>query len=86
VAEIAASAGDQASGIERVQRAVSSMDRVTQQNAASAEQSSSAAAELSSQAGTLSRMLSTFQLAGEAAGGSAPVEREPQAPGALARA
>ncbi len=86
VAEIAASAGDQASGIERVQRAVSSMDRVTQQNAASAEQSSSAAAELSSQAGTLSRMLSTFQLAGEAAGGSAPPEREPPSPGTLARA
>jgi methyl-accepting chemotaxis protein len=38
------------------------MDRVTQQNAASAEESSSAAAELSGQAEELAAMVGTFRL------------------------
>jgi len=83
VADIATSAAEQASGIERVQLAVSAMDRVTQQNAASAEQSSSVAAELSSQAGQLGAMLATFRLAGAAAAdGPAREERGSGALGA----
>jgi methyl-accepting chemotaxis protein len=50
VAEIAAAAKEQAQGITHVGVAMTQMDKVTQGNAASAEQTSSAADELSSQA------------------------------------
>jgi methyl-accepting chemotaxis protein len=62
VAEMAASAREQAAGIEQVSRAVGDMDRVTQQNAASSEESSSAAEELSSQAEQLSALVRSFEL------------------------
>ncbi len=62
VAGIAAGAQEQARGIQQVEEAVAGMDRVTQQNAASAEESSSAASELSSQAEELSAMIGTFRL------------------------
>jgi methyl-accepting chemotaxis protein len=62
VAEITASAKEQAVGIEQVTRAVGEMDKVTQQNAASSEESSSAAAELSSQASELAELVAAFQL------------------------
>lgn len=63
VAEISASAKEQASGIEQVNRAVMDMNKVTQQNAANSEESSSAAAELSSQSEELASMIGGFQLA-----------------------
>ncbi len=50
VGEIAAASSEQAQGIDQVNTAVSSMDKVTQQNAAHAEESASAAEELSAQA------------------------------------
>ena len=62
VAEIAASAKEQAMGIEQVTRAVGEMDKVTQQNAASSEESSSAAEELSGQSEELASMVRTFRL------------------------
>ena len=62
VAEIAASAVEQAAGIDQVNRAVAQMERVTQQNASSSEESSSAAAELSGQSEELAAMVGTFQL------------------------
>ncbi len=62
VAEIAASAREQSTGLEQVTRAVAEMDKVTQQNAASAEESSSAASELSSQAEELASMVGSFRL------------------------
>jgi len=62
VAEMAAAAKAQATGIGQVTAAVGEMDRVTQQNAASAEESSSAASELSGQAEELAAMVATFQL------------------------
>ena len=39
VGEIAAASGEQAQGIEQVNRAVTEMDKVVQQNAATAEES-----------------------------------------------
>jgi methyl-accepting chemotaxis protein len=66
VGEIAAGARQQATGIEAMGGAVSSLERVTQQNAASSEQSSSAASELSAQAEELAAMVSTFRIDGEA--------------------
>lgn len=48
--EIAAASGEQAEGIDQVNRAVAEMDKVIQRNAANAEESASAAEELNAQA------------------------------------
>jgi methyl-accepting chemotaxis protein len=50
VGEIAAASNEQAQGIEQVNIAVTEMDKVTQQNAANAEESASASEELNAQA------------------------------------
>ena len=50
VAEIAAASNEQSQGIEQVNYAVTDMDKVTQQNASSAEESASAAEEMAAQA------------------------------------
>jgi methyl-accepting chemotaxis protein len=57
VAEIAAASSEQAEGIGQVSTAVSEMDRVTQQNAASAEESASASEEMNAQADQLKWMV-----------------------------
>jgi methyl-accepting chemotaxis protein len=49
VAEITAASNEQAQGIEQINRAVSVMDKVTQQTAASAEESASASEEMNAQ-------------------------------------
>ena len=49
VAEIASASGEQSQGIEQVNKAVSEMDKVTQANAANAEETASAAEELGAQ-------------------------------------
>jgi methyl-accepting chemotaxis protein len=66
VAEISASAKEQSGGIDQVNRAVTDMNKVTQQNAANSEESSSAASELSSQSEELAAMIGGFQLARQA--------------------
>ena len=53
VADIANAASEQAQGIQQVNNAMGQMDKVTQSNAASAEESASAAEELDSQAETM---------------------------------
>jgi methyl-accepting chemotaxis protein len=74
VDEIAGAAQDQAAGLDQVSRAIAGMDKVTQQNAASAEESSSAAAELNGQAEELAAMVASFRM--EAGGeGAGPQER-----------
>jgi methyl-accepting chemotaxis protein len=50
VGEIAAASQEQAQGIDQVNTAMAQMDKVTQQNAANAEESASASEELSAQA------------------------------------
>jgi len=50
VNEIAAASSEQAKGIEQINQAVVEMDKVTQQNAANAEESASASEEMNSQA------------------------------------
>jgi methyl-accepting chemotaxis protein len=57
LAEISAASSEQAVGIEQVNKAVSEMDKVTQQNAAGAEETSSAAEELNAQAAEMRGML-----------------------------
>jgi methyl-accepting chemotaxis protein len=53
VAEVAAASKEQSQGISQVNIAVSQMDKVTQSNAATAEESASASEELNAQAETL---------------------------------
>ena len=48
--EIAAASGEQAQGIDQINKAVAEMDKVTQQNAANAEESASASEEMNAQA------------------------------------
>jgi hypothetical protein len=68
VAEIAAASREQAQGIEQVNKAVAEMDKVVQQNAASAEESASASEGMHAQA---ERMKVTIgELVAEAAVGS----------------
>ena len=52
----------EAAGFDQVSHAVNEMDKVTQQNAASAEESSSAASELSGQSEELASMVGSFRL------------------------
>ncbi len=53
IGEIAAASNEQAQGIDQVNTAVGQMDKVTQSNAANAEESASASEELSAQADTM---------------------------------
>ena len=62
VAEIAAAAKKQSAGIDQLNKAVSAMDTVTQQNAANSKESSFAAADLSGQSEQLAAMVQSFQL------------------------
>ncbi len=57
VAEIAAASDEQARGIEQVNTAVTEMDKVTQQNAANAQQTASSSGEMLSQAGWMKAMV-----------------------------
>ena len=57
VGEIAAASNEQAQGIEQVNIAVTEMDKLTQQNAANAEESASASQELSAQANQLKEIV-----------------------------
>jgi len=73
VAEIAAASRDQAQGIEQVNTAVSELDKVTQSNAANAEESASASEEMSAQAeemkGIVSDLVALIQGSRNGAGG-----------------
>ncbi|MFJ3462031.1 methyl-accepting chemotaxis protein [Achromobacter spanius] len=62
--EIAAASAEQADGIEQVNRAVSQMDEVTQQNAALVEEAAAAAGSMQDQSADLTRAVSAFRLPG----------------------
>ena len=62
ISEVAAASEEQAKGIEQVNAAVSQMDKVTQGNAANAEESASASEELSAQAREMSEMVRDLAL------------------------
>ncbi|MFZ3046434.1 MAG: methyl-accepting chemotaxis protein [Desulfatirhabdiaceae bacterium] len=57
LAEISTASGEQAQGIQELNTAVTEMDRVTQQNAANAEESASASEELNAQAHEMKDMV-----------------------------
>ncbi len=62
VGEIAAASEEQSQGINQVNVAVSQMDKVTQQNAANAEESASASEELSAQAESVKAVVDELML------------------------
>jgi methyl-accepting chemotaxis protein len=78
VLTIAASAQEQAVGLQQVNTAVNQMDQVTQQNAAMVEQTSAAAHSLSQETAELDRAVSRFQT-GEGAK-APPASRKPAKP------
>ncbi len=79
MAEIASSSREQASGIEQVNKAITMMDDVTQQNAALVEEASAAAQALTEQASNLTQLIARYKV-GEGAAGEAH-----RAPAAAAR-
>lgn len=60
--EISAATIEQASGIDQINRAVSQMDTVTQQNATVVEQAAAAASALRDQVGTVGSVLDSFKI------------------------
>jgi methyl-accepting chemotaxis protein len=62
--EVAAASGEQASGVNQINRAMAQLDQVTQRNAAAAEELSSTAEEMNSQAATLQGAISFFTVTG----------------------
>lgn len=72
VARIAASAEQQASGLQQVNTAVGEMDNVTQQNAAMVEEATAAARSLAAEADELARQVSRFRT-GAASGHTAQI-------------
>jgi methyl-accepting chemotaxis protein len=64
ISEIAAASVEQSQGIDQVNNAVTSMDEVTQQNAALVEEAAAAALSLVDQANSLSEVISVFKLEG----------------------
>jgi methyl-accepting chemotaxis protein len=79
VTEIAASAQEQATGLQQVNTAINQMDQVTQQNAAMVEEATAASHSLVTESEALARLIARFQLgAGAPAVTAAPARRAPQ--------
>jgi len=68
VSEMAAAAGEQSTGIEQVNTAMTQMDQVTQSNSAQTEELSATAESLSEQATHLLELVSTFTLSQDGSG------------------
>lgn len=68
VQEIAVASREQSQGVGQINTAVSQIDKVTQSNAASAEESAAAARELEQQIETLRNLVHTFRLSNSVSG------------------
>ncbi len=79
VQEVAAASAQQAAGVSEINRALSSVDQVTQRSAAAAEELASTAEDMAMQADALRRLLSRFHVSGGATVGNAPVDWNPPA-------
>ena len=84
--EIAASAQEQAAGLDQINTAINQMDQVTQQNAAMVEESTAASHALSRETEELSSLVGRFQLGDrQAAAAPAPSRGAPARPVAQLR-
>ncbi len=61
IAEIAAASSEQSAGIEQVNKAITQLDEVTQQNAALVEEAAAASESMDDQARTLNEMMNFFE-------------------------
>jgi methyl-accepting chemotaxis protein len=87
IAEIAAASREQSSGIEQVNRAVMSMDEMTQQNAALVEEATASSKGMADQARALNEILSRYQVdALLTTGARAPLRQPASAPDSHVRA
>jgi methyl-accepting chemotaxis protein len=84
VGEISSASSEQSTGIEEVNRAITQMDEVTQQNAALVEEAAAAAQSLQDQAHNLANVVSVFRLKDSA--GHAPMLNVTSAAPALSSA
>jgi len=66
VSDIATASSEQASGVEEVNKALTQMDEVTQQNSALVEEATATAKTLDEQARAMSERVSFFQLEDDA--------------------
>jgi len=82
MAEISAASQEQSSGIDQINKAITQMDQVTQQNAALVEEASAAARSMEDQAGNLSTAVAQFTLD---SGHAAPAGRPQSRPAPAAR-
>ncbi len=80
VTEIAASAQEQATGLQQVNVAVNQMDQTTQQNAAMVEQSTAASHSLAAESEQLAQLIGTFQIEKGVSSARAPAPRRPSGP------
>jgi methyl-accepting chemotaxis protein len=82
VSEIAAASAEQAGGIDQVNRALTQMDEVTQQNSALVEENAATAKTLEQQSQAMDERVRFFTLDDGAAAVPAPVRVAPKAPAA----
>ena len=75
VAEIAAASREQSSGIDQVNKAVSEMDQMTQQNAALVEEATAASKSVADQARELNRIVAAYRLGDAELAGSAGLQQ-----------
>jgi methyl-accepting chemotaxis protein len=84
ITEIAQSSHEQSEGIGQLNSAVASMDKITQENAALAQQSAASSEELKAQAGevrfAVSDLLRMAREGGKPAANTRPVQTEPESP------
>ena len=81
IAEIAAASQEQSSGIDQVNKAVTQMDEVTQQNAALVEEAAAASESMDEQARGLQKLMEFFKADGTSEAmsmGSAPAQAAPK--------
>ena len=72
MADITAASHEQSTGIGHVNRAITEMDAVTQQNAALVEQAAAAAGSMQDQAAVLAQLVSRFKLTAQESTGARP--------------
>ncbi|WP_459873661.1 methyl-accepting chemotaxis protein [Endothiovibrio diazotrophicus] len=83
VSEIAAASAEQSSGIEQVNKAVTQMDEMTQQNAALVEEAAAASKSMEEQAEALQKLMGFFKVEGPAGAPTlAPAKRAASRPAA----
>ena len=86
IAEISAASTEQSTGIDQVNQAVSTMDQMTQQNAALAEQTSAASQAMRDNAANMRELMAFFKMGGrcgQASGVSATTRRRCHRPTGL---